>query len=75
MRITRGYDFVRGEVTDRPKIYRSCDNCQFYERTDKDESEVCQNYNVLEYDIVVDGNRTYCGYWKSMQTKLRSRRK
>lgn len=46
------------------KYIKSCDSCTFFYEALGDKEELCQNPNVLEYDIQVDGNRVYCGWWE-----------
>lgn len=61
---TRGYKDIKEKVKKSYRYTRSCENCHSYGRTEEDEEEVCQNPNVLPYDICVDENRTYCSFWR-----------
>lgn len=61
---SRGYKEIKEKVEKTAKYTRSCENCTFYYKTDEDDEELCQNPNVLAYDICVEENRTYCSFWK-----------
>jgi|AntRauTorckE6833_2_1112554.scaffolds.fasta_scaffold00366_23 hypothetical protein len=43
---------------------RSCENCDFYYQSEEDDEELCQNPQVLEYDMIFDENRVYCLRWQ-----------
>lgn len=61
---SRGYRESRIRTDKGAKFTRSCFNCDYYYKTMDDEGEVCQNPNVTRYDIVSDGTKVYCSYWK-----------
>lgn len=65
---TRGYDDQRERMKKNSTFTRSCFNCEFYGQCEGDTEEVCQNPNVLKYDMVSDGNNIYCLYWKQCNT-------
>ena len=67
---TRGYDVCRERLSSNPYYTRSCFNCAFYYQAVGDKEEVCQNDDVLEYDMVVDGNNIYCLKWKPNAAKV-----
>lgn len=69
MKFSRGYSRVRDDVSVRSRIFRCCDNCRFFYQDKGDTEEVCQNQEVLEYDIAVEGNRVFCGFWKAMKDR------
>lgn len=66
---TKGFTPVKEKVEKSFRYSRSCDNCEFYLKEKEDEEEVCQNPNVLPYDVCVEENRTFCSFWKYVKTK------
>lgn len=64
LNFSRGYKDIKTKVEKSARYSRSCDNCTFYLKTEEDEEEVCQNPNVLPYDICVEESRTFCSFWK-----------
>lgn len=60
---TRGYKECRERLSSNPYYTRSCFNCAHYYQAVGDKEEVCQNPDVLQYDMVVDGNNIYCLKW------------
>ena len=70
-RYSRGYDAARERVKKHVKAVCSCFNCEHYYQGKYDASEVCQNPEVLEYDMVVEENRIYCIQWQPTQKKRR----
>lgn len=66
---TRGYKEVRDRINTNPYYSRSCFNCAYYYQASGDKEEVCQNEEVLQYDMVVDGNNIYCLKWKPLNKK------
>lgn len=65
---SRGYDVSRDLVQKNPYYLRSCFNCQYYMQDSGDTEEVCQNPDVISYDMVVEGNRVYCLKWQPLTT-------
>ena len=61
---SRGYKECRDKLSKNSKYTRSCFNCHYYFQASGDKEEVCQNTNVLEYDMVVSDNSIYCLRWK-----------
>lgn len=62
----RGYKEVRATVNEHSKYVRTCENCKYFYQAIGDNDEVCQNDKVLQFDVIVDENRVYCHYWKSL---------
>lgn len=62
---SRGYGECRERLSHNPYYTRSCFNCAYYYQSFGDKEEVCQNTDVLEYDMVVEGNNIYCVKWKA----------
>lgn len=72
---TRGYQESRERLANNSYYTRSCFNCAYYFQASGDKEEVCQNTEVLEYDMVVEGNNIYCLKWlpsSSNKTKQKS---
>lgn len=69
LNFTRGYDEVKAKTVKSFRYTRSCENCSFFYKTDQDEEELCQNPNVLPYDICIEDNRTYCSFWRYVTDK------
>lgn len=66
---TKGYDEVNDRVSKGSKFTMSCYNCQFYYQTEEDTEEMCQNPEVLEYDMVMTPTSIYCNRWRPVQHK------
>lgn len=64
MKFTRGYDLVREKLSKGSKYTMSCYNCEYFYQDFGDKEEVCQNPNVLKYDMVVTATNIYCSRWK-----------
>ena len=60
----RGYEEVRQRVEKGSKYTMSCYNCEYYYQAVGDKTEVCQNPEVLKYDMVVTETSIYCTKWK-----------
>lgn len=60
----RGYSEVRQRVEKGSKYTMSCYNCEYYYQAVGDKTEVCQNPEVLKYDMVVTETSIYCTKWK-----------
>ena len=65
---TRGYQESREKLANNPFYTRSCFNCAFYFQASGDKEEVCQNQDVLQYDMVVTNNNVYCLKWQPSST-------
>ena len=65
---TRGYQESRERLSNNSYYTRSCFNCAHYYQASGDKEEVCQNQDVLQYDMVVDGNNIYCLKWQPSST-------
>lgn len=67
---TRGYSESREKVSKSAMFTRSCFNCDYFYQAVGDKEEVCQNTNVLKFDMVFDNNNMYCVHWtQSKRTK------
>lgn len=62
-KFTRGYDDSRERLANNSYYTRSCFNCAYYYQASGDKEEVCQNNEVLEYDMVVSETNIYCLKW------------
>ena len=61
---TRGYQESRERLAKNSYYSRSCFNCASYYQASGDKEEVCQNPDVLQYDMVVTENNVYCLKWQ-----------
>lgn len=59
----RGYSPVREKLLKKSRFTMSCYNCGYYYQAVGDKEEVCQNPDVLKYDMVVTDNNIYCNRW------------
>lgn len=66
---TRGYKESRERLSKNSFYSRSCFNCVYYYQSSGDKEEICQNQEVLEYDMIVDGNNIYCLKWQPCSNK------
>lgn len=67
---SRGYSESREKVSKSAMFTRSCLNCEYYYQAVGDKEEMCQNPNVLRFDMVVADNNMYCVHWtQSKRTK------
>ena len=66
---TRGYNESRERLAKNPYYSRSCFNCACYYQASGDKEEVCQNPDVIEYDMVVSDNNVYCVKWRPTSSK------
>ena len=65
---TRGYQESRSKLAKNSQYSRSCFNCQHYFQASGDKAEMCQNPNVLEYDMVTTDTSVYCLKWEQNST-------
>ena len=63
-KFTRGYQESRERLEKNAYYSRSCFNCFDYYQASGDKEEMCQNPNVLQYDMVVTDNNIYCLQWR-----------
>lgn len=69
MKFSRGYKEVRERVSKGSKFTMSCYNCEYFYQDYSDKEEVCQNPNVLKYDMVITATNIYCNHWKMNKRK------
>lgn len=60
---SRGYKESRERLNKNPYYTRSCFNCAYYYQASGDKEEMCQNPNVLQFDMVVTDTNIYCVKW------------
>lgn len=60
---TRGYNDVRKRIEKGSHFIKSCFNCAYYYQAVGDKEEVCQNPDVLKYDMVITDSSIYCNRW------------
>ena len=70
MKLEIGYSEVSERINRNPKFLRTCENCKHYYQDNEDKEELCQNSEVLEYDMVVEENRVYCIRWEPISRGL-----
>lgn len=63
---TRGYNDVQAKLSRRNRFVMSCYNCEYYYQAEGDEDEMCQNPEVLRYDMTVSENGVCCAKWKPL---------
>lgn len=63
---SKGFDDLKERTKKTSRFIRCCDNCNFFYMTKDDEEEVCQNPDVLPYDVCLDEERTFCSYWRAV---------
>lgn len=73
MKFSRGYDKVRDKVSKGGKYIMCCQNCNFFRKETGDEEEVCQNPDVLQYDIIITENSVYCLKWQPYKFTTRKK--
>ena len=66
---SRGYDSVRERVSKGSKYTMSCYNCEYFYQEFGDSEEMCQNPNVVKFDMVVTSTNIYCNRWKMCKRK------
>lgn len=69
MNFSKGYKDVRERVSKGSKYTMSCYNCDYYYQEYGDTEEMCQNPNVLKYDMVITPTNIYCNHWKISSRK------
>lgn len=60
---TRGFEETRKKVLSNPYYIRSCFNCIYYYKIPFDEEEMCQNSDVISYDMLITNNNICCLKW------------
>lgn len=63
LELKRGFSPIREQIQSKSRYLRDCNNCRFFYQAPLDEEELCQNEQVLEFDICTDKDRVYCCYW------------
>ena len=58
-----GYSEVREKLSKRSKFLMSCKSCRFFYQDKGEDTELCHNSNVTEYDMVHTPTDYYCLYW------------
>lgn len=66
---TRGYGEVRQKVEKGSRFTMSCYNCDHFYQAVGDKEEVCQNPDVLKYDMVITETSIYCNRWELTKRK------
>ena len=66
---TKGYSEVRHKVEKGSRFTMSCYNCEHFYQASGDKEEVCQNPDVLKYDMVITETSIYCNRWELVKRK------
>lgn len=69
---SKGFKPVKEKINKGSKYIASCYNCAYFYQTEEDDEEVCQNNNVLQYDMVVTPTNISCCHWKYVLKKEES---
>lgn len=64
---SRGYDEVRRRLNKKSIYTMSCYNCEHYYQLNGDKEELCQNSEVLSFDLVKTKTSVFCTRWKLVQ--------
>lgn len=64
LELKRGFKPIREQIHAKSRYMRDCNNCRHFYQAPFDEEELCQNQQVLEFDICTDKDRVYCCYWQ-----------
>lgn len=63
MKFNRGYSEVDDKIG-KSKFLKSCYNCGSFYQAVGDKKELCQDNQVLQYDMVVTETQVYCSHWR-----------
>lgn len=63
----KGFDIIRAKARQRNQYLMSCFNCDYYYQAYGDSEELCQNPDVLEYDMINTSSSIYCLRWKAVE--------
>lgn len=61
----RGFNQFNKDVRDKPSMAKAIANCESCQYLDADGE--CTNLTVSEYDMVRDGTKTYCSFWRGFE--------
>lgn len=67
IQFSRGYTDVRKKVEKGSRYTMSCYNCDCFYQAVGDEVEVCQNSEVLQFDMIVTETSIFCNRWRISQ--------
>ena len=65
--ISRGYKPLEEALKSKSRYVKTCNNCHYYYAKKFEKEEYCQNDQVTQYDIVIEGSTCFCCYWKPPQ--------
>lgn len=65
MKFTRGYKKFREKAGGKYVV--SCLNCRYFYQAVGDSEDLCQNPDVLEYDMINTESSIYCLQWKPVE--------
>jgi hypothetical protein len=61
----RGFNAYRKTIRDSPnkgRLVADCKSCRHLNSNDE-----CTNNNVTAYDMVTEGDKTYCSFWQGFE--------
>ena len=68
MKFKRGYEVFHEQVDNsRNRVnFANCFSCKYFYEDFGDHEELCQNSEVLRFDVCRVGNRVFCSFWKGV---------
>ena len=60
----RGFGAMRTRLNKKSRYTMSCYNCHHFYQAPGDKTEVCQNLDVLKFDMVVTETSIFCNRWE-----------
>lgn len=69
--VKKGFKPFRSVSQDKQsslKRLRSCSTCEFYYGEPEEE---CHNNNVTKFDVTLEGDNTFCTFWRPVGMKSR----
>lgn len=69
---SRGYSDVRKRVEKGSRYTMSCYNCDFFSQEMGDDTEMCQNSEVLQFDMIVTETSIFCNRWRISHRETKS---
>ena len=60
---SHGFEDVYAKARKNARFIASCYNCKYYYKSKGDKEELCQNGDVLDYDMVYTPHNVFCNHW------------
>lgn len=61
---SRGFGSVQSKLLKKNRFVMSCYNCAYFYQAVGDSEELCQNPDVLRYDMTITENNISCTKWE-----------